>query len=293
MLSLVVEALNDVLVKLGRRENVKNPLLIDHQEAIPRSIPCYHCTGSKTWGRAMAANGEKAWAYLGERSSMHWALVIFAVGAGLWLLSYAEWLPAGLANILAPRPGENRAGLRDSLLSFAGFGLVLATLSYLRLRAYRLGTERAARLANVANMVFETAVVLVVVAVLGGILLLIGLIVGDWFTGTGRFERFPFGAISMLLSMVLLPFSHLASLWIDERAKTAGLKFAVIGLGALLAVHVTLAVFALWQWVQEIELPLWLASLISIPALGAAAFLVWGIVIAVRRFRAFTADRAS
>jgi Zn-dependent protease with chaperone function len=67
----------------------------------------------------------------------------------------------------------------------------------------------------------------------------------------------------------------------------------VIGLGALLAVHVTLAVFALWQWVQEIELPLWLASLISIPALGAAAFLVWGIVIAVRRFRAFTADRAS
>jgi hypothetical protein len=236
-------------------------------------------------------NGEKTWAILGERSSMRWALVIFVVGGGLWLLSYADWLPAGLANILAPQPGENRAGLRDSLLGFAGFGLVLATLSYLRLRAYRLGTERAARLANAANMVFESAVVLVVVAVMGGIVLLIGLIVGDWFTGTGRFERFPFGAISMLLSVVVLPFSHLACLWIGERAKTAGLKFAVIALGALLTVHMALAALALWQWVQEIELPLWSASLISIPALAAAGFLAWGIVIAVRRLRESTAQQ--
>src|SRR5689334_11977963 len=95
-----------------------------------------------------------------EQSSVRFALLVFAASAGLWLLSYVDWLPAGIANILAP-PGENRAGLRESLLGMAILGLGLATVSYFRLRADRLATRRAERLANAVSIVLGSAAVLV------------------------------------------------------------------------------------------------------------------------------------
>jgi hypothetical protein len=66
---------------------------------------------------------------------------------------------------------------------------------------------------------------------------------------------------------------------------------AVIALTALLVVHVTLASLALWKRLYEIEHPLWVTALLSIPALVAGGFLVWVAVLAVRRLHAVRTDR--
>src|SRR5262245_41314848 len=117
----------------------------------------------------MAVNGEEALRVAEARATNEVAckraqslvrlgLITFAIGAGLWLRSYADWLPETLAR--APAGPPDQVGLRGALLVIAGIGLAGAVHSYLDLRAYRLGTERARKLANAARMVSATATVL-------------------------------------------------------------------------------------------------------------------------------------
>jgi len=246
----------------------------------------------------MAVNGQEAFRVAEARatdeaacehahSCVRWGLITFAIGTGLWLLSYAVWLPEGLANALTGPPDQ--VGLRGSLLVIAGIGLAGALHSYLDLRAYRRGTERALKLASAAKTVSRVAMFAFVGVAVGAILLLIGDVIRNWVTGI--YVRFPFGAVHLFVMMVILPLIALVSSGIEPQAKT-GLIFTLVALGTLLAAHVGLALLSLWQRVQEIELSLWSASLMSIPALIVAGFMVWGIVLGAKRLRALAAVRS-
>ena len=229
---------------------------------------------------------EAAWAH--AQSCVRWGLVVFAIGAGLWLLSCADWLPESLANSLAGPPDQ--VGLRGALLVIAGIGLAGSFHSYLDLRAYRLGTERARKLANAASTVFEWLMIAGGVLGIGAILLLIGLIISDWLTGI--YVRFPFGAVNIFVTMLVIPLIAPAYTWIERQAKT-GLISALIALGALLAAHLTTGAFGVWFYVSVMEQPLWFPGsvVIAISTLAGAALLLWGVVLVVRRLRAPAAQR--
>lgn len=226
-----------------------------------------------------------------EQSSMRWALVIFAGGTCFWLLSYADWLPAILTKILAG--SEDRTDQRFLWLVMAGMGLALATLSYLDLRALRLGTERARKLAYVAKMVSATVVVLGCIAFLGAILLLLGIVISDWLASDGH--RFPLVIVSYLVHWPILMAILFSLPWIEGLVRPARLIFALVVLSALLAADVAVGSIIVWdEWVQIVQdrhLPVWIAFLVAIPNVLIAPFLLWGIVIAVRRLRDLTAQR--
>lgn len=247
----------------------------------------------------MAVNGEEALrvaearaaneaACKNAQSLVRWGLIIFAIGTGLWLLSYADWFPEALTRAFAGPPDQ--VGPRGGLLVIAGIGLAGAVHSYLHLRAHRLGTERARKQANAVETVSKWLGIAVLVVWIGAVLLMIALVIGNWLSGLS--ERFPFGAVHLFVMMLVLPLIAPVYSWIERQART-GLIFVLMALGMLLAVHVGWALLSLWQFVEEIGLPLWSASLLSIPALGVAGFLVLGIVFAARRLRAIGAADAS
>jgi hypothetical protein len=82
----------------------------------------------------------------------------------------------------------------------------------------------------------------------------------------------------MMLSRLVLPLIGLTHSGIDESIRAARLIVAVIALSALFVVRVVLVSLALWQREYEVEHPSWVTALLSIPALGAAGFLVWVVV---------------
>jgi hypothetical protein len=213
-----------------------------------------------------------------ERSSLRWALLIFAVGACLLLLSYVGWLPARVATLVAG--SEDRANQRFFWLLIAGMGLAFATLSYLDLRVLWLGTERAIKQASAAKVVAKWFVIAGSVFAIGMLLLLLGLVLTNWLASDG--DRFPYSMVSYLVHWPTLIVTLFVIPWFAERTKPAGLIFAVIVLGALLVIDMAVGVRIVWDDRAQ-QLPVWMALLAAFPNVLIAPFLLWGIVIAVRK----------
>jgi hypothetical protein len=77
--------------------------------------------------------------------SIRWGFISLAIGGGLWLATYEDWLPQGFASALM----ENQAGF----FVFIGMAVVLVVLGYLSLRAHRTGTERAHRQLTMVTLI--------------------------------------------------------------------------------------------------------------------------------------------
>jgi len=205
-------------------------------------------------------------------------LVLIVGGFGLFVLTYADLL----------HDPFNTPEMKGSYLALGVIGIGAAVITLLDIRAHRFGTELARKHANVARMVAATTAFLFVVAWIAGILFLIGAVIREWHIG--NMEQFPFGIISLLLTMLVLAMIGPVTWWLERPAKHTETLFALIGFSTLFALQVALAVLAVWQRVQDIRLPVWLAALLFIFAMGAAGFLISCIVDAVRRLRTLRAD---
>ncbi len=210
-----------------------------------------------------------------------------AIGVGLWVLSHLDWLPWGLSEILAGP--EDKVSNRIGWLFIAALGFGGAILSYLDLRALRLGTERARKQAFAANVVAKWLGIAGVALVVGVFLLLLGLVIYHWLTSDGR--QFPFFIVSYFVHVPVL-FATLAAIpWLEERIRPAELIFAAIAFGALLVGDVALGVFGTWAVAQDELRPWWLAFFHALPNVLVAPFLVWGLVTALWRLRKLTKQR--
>jgi hypothetical protein len=238
-----------------------------------------------TDAKAAEASAAHEQALRRERSSLRWALLIFAVGACLLLLSYVGWLPARVATLVAG--SEDRADQGFFWLVIAGMGLGFATLSYLDLRALRLGTERARKHASAAKMVAKWLVIAGSVLAIGVLLLFLDLIITDWLTS--KTDRFPFSMVSYLVHWPILIAILFAIPWLAERAKPAGLIFTLVVLGGLLVTDVAVGVRIVWDDKPQ-QLPGWIALLAAFPNVLIAPLLLWALVITVRRLRELTAQ---
>jgi hypothetical protein len=139
--------------------------------------------------RAIAIKEEKDRPIKEALGSIWWGLSSFAIGGGLWLALYEDWLPQGLASVLT----ENQAG---SFLAM-GAGLALALYGFLSLRVHRTGTARAhGRLASFTLVIHSIA--LFIGAVLAATLITISIILplGD--------ERFLFMIFGVVLTVMAL-----------------------------------------------------------------------------------------
>jgi hypothetical protein len=81
-------------------------------------------------------------------NDVRFEFIPFAVGAAIWLLLYAIWLPHVY--------GGGRVVGHGSWLAVSAIGLVLVGLSCLELRAYRKGTERVEETLNASTMAVGT-----------------------------------------------------------------------------------------------------------------------------------------
>jgi hypothetical protein len=197
-------------------------------------------------------------------------LAVFAIGVGLYF-SY-------------PGPGGASAGW----LFLSGFALVIGLLAYLNLRAERLGTLRARKQSDAAEMIFEWLMTAGHAVAVGVLLLVLGLVVYGWIAG--HFWQPPYMFVTLLVVWV---FNHTIFWsvldWIKDRANIAGLVFALMALGVLLAAHAAAVFYFAWHTMPEA--PLW--SIILLPTvlfLGVGWSLVWGIALAVGRLHALLAS---
>jgi hypothetical protein len=155
-------------------------------------------------------------------------------------------LPESVADILeGPRDQISRGYF---WLTLAVMGIGAAALSYLDLRALRLGTASAQKQAHLARLVTETAGASFCVALVGLFVVLLGIAMRNWLTGSQ--ERLPFFAINYLAHIPIIIAIFLAITWIERRALTAGSVVALIVLGALLAANIALGGFVVWDWMQ-------------------------------------------
>jgi MFS family permease len=200
-----------------------------------------------------------------------------------------------VCGLVTSAPRDDSCRVRESsrsevpLLLIAGMGAAIATVFYLNLRAIRLGTERARKQAYAAHLIAKWIMIAGGALAVGVLLLFLGLVISGWLADPSG--RFPFGIVSALMSMVIIPFCVLTYFWIKVRARAAGLIFAVIGLGVLLAVYVTSNVMLMRDDLVP-QLPLWSILLIATYKFGIAAALGWPIVTAVRRLCELAAQQA-
>jgi len=232
-----------------------------------------------------------------EKTPFTWSgvrdgIVMSAIGAGLGLLWYEEWLPKGLLDSLV---------FLVIVILFTALGLGSALVSYLSLRAERLGTARAgmhALAALIALSILGGAMIVGVVAgaiwAIGGLYYLIGSETIRWVTGD--VEGFPSEIISWVAMMLAIPLAfHIRDVysWIGW-TKNAGLIFALIALVApFTALQVASTLHLLWRFVhlrlieEETPVVIWIIGIIlnGLDVL-VATLLILFIVRAVRRLGA-------
>jgi hypothetical protein len=242
-------------------------------------------SGEEGWAMAQKAVDERSayeQAIRAEKSGTRMGLIIFTASASLWLLLQTDWLPENVVDILeGPKDQISRGTI---WLALALIGTGIAILSYLDLRALRLGTVRAQKLAYVAKLVARVVTVLFCVAFVGLFIVLLGIIISDWIAGIR--EQFPFFAVNYFVHILIIFVMFFAITWIERRTRTAELIIALIVLGALLAGDIAAGGFMIWDGLQlarERELPVWIAFVNAIPNLLVALFLILGILTTVRR----------
>ena len=77
----------------------------------------------------------------GQRFCAAMGLVVFAIGAALWLLLQTDWLPENVAKLV--EGPKDQLGRGYYWLGLAVMGTGVAGMSYLDLRALQVGSERA------------------------------------------------------------------------------------------------------------------------------------------------------
>jgi hypothetical protein len=223
-----------------------------------------------------------------EKSSIGIGLIIFALGASLWLLLQMDLLSESVANLV--EGPKDQLGRGHFWLAMAIMGFGIAALSYLDMRALRLGTARARKQAHIAKLVAGAAGVLFCVAVSALMLALLGLMISDWLSGI---RGFPFFAANYFAHIPIIFVIFLAITWIERPARTAaGMIVALIALSGLLAADIAVGGFMAWdglQLAEERELPILIAFMHAGPNLVVALYLFLAISTVVSRLRAFSA----
>jgi hypothetical protein len=166
-------------------------------------------------------------------------------------------------------------------------GIGIAGMSYLDLRALRLGTAPARKQAHVAKLIAGTAGALFCVALVGLMLVLLGIVINNWLTGGP--ERFPFFVVNYLAHIPIIFVIWGVIIWIDRPTRTTGeLIFALVVFGALLAADIAVGGFMVWDGLEiaeERELPVWIAFMHAAPNLVVALYLFLGMLTPLRRLR--------
>jgi hypothetical protein len=200
---------------------------------------------------------------------------LFFTGAiCLWALTDMDRLSEQSA------PGQNKF----SYLFFAGFMLISTLAGYFNLRAARLGTERAIRLAAIADRSLELFFNIGAWLISGAVLVVIGFLLYGWLHGD--FPRAPFIIISMLTMFILMVVMGPILIWID-RADTKKVASVLIAFGVAIAAHeAAILHYVLSLDVHEVSvgaLIMWLMlTIIAFP-------LFFGIIVALKRLRALRA----
>jgi len=186
--------------------------------------------------------GPVTWSKVGE-----W-LVMAAIGAGLWLLWYEDWLPKIFEE-------EITKGAIYFIVFFTAVALVYALESYLRLRAQRLGTMHAQMLAAALSIVVLILWGVAIAGAVGTVAWAIGKFyywIGSEIVRSvaGDLEDFPSDIISFVAIMLLIAlsfhFRHFYS-WIGQ-SKNAGLIFAfVILVAPFTALQVIATLHLMWR----------------------------------------------
>src|SRR5262249_39504460 len=168
------------------------------------------------------------------RRLLPFELGVIVLGVGLWFLAYMDWLPA----------------TRDTkifYLGFAGLALGSASISYLDLRAHRLGTQRARNQARAAKMAARGLFIAFGVAVTGAILLALGFVVYEsWLSGGLEENAFLVIIFLALILIQLLVFPALS--WIEARENITRPVFGSIAFGLLLTAYLASLLYWYWMW---------------------------------------------
>jgi hypothetical protein len=201
-------------------------------------------------------------------------LLSFTGAICLWVLTDMDRLSEQYA------PGQNKF----NYLTLAGFMLVLTVVGYFNLRAARLGTERAIRLAAIADRSLELFMTGFAWLAGGAALVAIGFLLYGWLHGD--FPRAPFIIISMLTMFIFMVAIWPIVTWIDK-TDTKKVASMLIAFGVAVAAHeAAILHFYLSTKVHEAsvgDLIVWLVF--TVPAFP----LFLGIIVALKRLRALRA----